>query len=195
MNILEIAKRVGSGLVRELVPGGGLLIDAVNQFLPDEKKLPQNATGINVERLIEGSLPLADRALLLKKQFDVDLSLIDERKNATTQGNETLRVMLAQDAVTPHTTRPKIALGCFWVLAYEAVGIISTWAYAVITGNYAMAQAIQDGWPFVVSVITPFVTLLWAYFGILKQENRDKLDAANNLPTRAGGIISSILKR
>jgi len=143
----------------------------------------------------ENGLRPEDKAALMIKQFDVDLSLIDERKNATTQANDTLRVMLAQDAVTPQSTRPRIALGCFWVLAYESVGIISTWAYAVITGNYAMAQAIQDGWPFVVSVITPFVTLLWAYFGILKQENRDKLDAANNLPTRAGGIISSLLKR
>jgi len=107
MNLFEIAKRVGTGLIRELVPGGGLLIDVVNEILPEGQKLPPNATGEMLETAAKG-LPPEQQAQLMLKQFDVQI-------NETTQSNETLRAMLASEAITPQSTRPRIAYGCFWV--------------------------------------------------------------------------------
>lgn len=189
MNILEIAKRVGTGLVRELVPGGGLLIDTVNEFLPEGKKLPPSATGEMLETAAKG-LPPEQQVILMLKQFDVEI-------NATTQVNETLRSMLASEAITPHSTRPKIAYGCFWVAAISTSVIVLAWSYAVLIGDQAMIQAVTNGWPFVASITAPFVTLLWAYFGILKQEQKNKLDAANGISTAGKALdkIAQIFKK
>ncbi len=183
MNIFEIAKRVGSGLIRELVPGGGLLIEAVNEILPDGQKLPTNATGDMLENAAKG-LPPEQQAELMLKQFDVQI-------NETTQANETVRTMLASEAISPQSTRPRIAYGCFWVAALSTNIIVCAWAYAVLTGDQLMIQAVTNGWPFVASITAPFVTLLWAYFGILKQEQKNKLDAANGL-THASTALEKI---
>jgi len=45
MKILDILKTVGGGLISTLVPGGGAIVELINGFLPDDKKLPSNATG------------------------------------------------------------------------------------------------------------------------------------------------------
>jgi len=57
MNLGDILKTVGSGLIKTLVPGGGLLIDAVNGFLPDDKKLPNTATGQDAQNAINTLTP------------------------------------------------------------------------------------------------------------------------------------------
>ena len=186
MNILDIAKSVGTGLIRDLVPGGALIIDAVNQFLPENNKLPANATGDRVTQTIN-SLPPDLQAQILLKQFDVQVEQIKAEAL-------TFQAMLASDAVVPQTTRPYIARGCFHVLAFCSVVVVALWAYGVAVGDAVMAQAVMGGWPFVLAVLGPFVLLLRAYFGILKDEQRNKLDASNGLPTTAGGILD-IFKR
>ena len=75
MNLGDILKTVGSGLIKTLVPGGGLLIDAVNGFLPDDKKLPNDATGEQAQSAID-SLPPEQRASVLKKEYDVKIEQI-----------------------------------------------------------------------------------------------------------------------
>jgi hypothetical protein len=71
------------------------------------------------------------------------------------------------------------------------------WAYAVGTGDTKLVKAIQDGWPFVLGVNGTLATLLLAYFGILKQEHRDRLTAANgdSTPRGVAGILSTLLKK
>ena len=100
------------------------------------------------------------------------------------------------DTKTPHTTRPYIAKGAFHVVAFVTIVVISLWAYGVAVKDEALVTAIMGGWQFVLAVIGPLVTLLWAYFGILKQEQRNKLNAATGSTTGGlSGIISNILKR
>ena len=98
MKLWDVVKSVGSAVVREVVPGGGILVDAVNEFLPDDKKLPSNATGKDIDAAVS-SLPPDQRARVMEKEFDVDLAHIR-------QSNETVRAMLEADAKAPHTTRP-----------------------------------------------------------------------------------------
>ncbi len=189
MDLLSIVKTVGAAAVRAVVPGGGLLIDAVNGLLPDDKKLPGDATGDQVRDAVS-NLPPEQRAAVMDKEFDVDITQIK-------QGNETLRTMIAADATSQHTTRPKIALGSFRVVAFTILVVIGTWAYGVLSGNDKLVTAVMDGWPFILAAIGPLVTLLWAYFGVLKQEHRQRLNAVNGASTPAGiaGILSSIVKR
>jgi hypothetical protein len=190
MKLWDIVRTVGSAALQVALPGtGSLIVGAVNEFLPQDKKLPAGATGDDIGAAI-AHLPAADQALIMEKEFEVEITQIKET-------NSTLRAMLDSDAKNPHSTRPYIAKGSFHVVAFSIISVISVWSYGVILGDSAMVKEVVGGWPFVIAVIGPLVTLLWAYFGILKQEHKNKLDAANGGSTPAGvsGILSKILNR
>ncbi|MEE8598950.1 MAG: hypothetical protein V3S69_05510 [Dehalococcoidales bacterium] len=188
MNLLSIAKKVGLGILRDVVPGGGLILQAVNELLPEDKKLPPEATGEQVKAAAE-SLPPEQRARLLEREFDVEETQIKE-------SNETLRTMLQADATSTHTTRPYIAKGAFQVVAAVVLVVTALWAYGVGSSNTAMVKTIMEGWPFVLGVIGPFIMLLRAYFGVLKQEHRQRLDAAGGTPSQGiAGALSSLLNK
>lgn len=189
MNAWGIVKAVGSGVISSVVPGGGAILKIINSFLPDEKKLPYNATGDDVGAAIH-SLPPEARASLLEKQFDVDITQIKESHN-------TARVMLEMEAKSTHSTRPKIAYQAFQVVSAISLMIVFGWMYAISTGKPMLVKSITDGWPFVAAIILPFVGWLNRYFGILKSEHKNRLDAAGGNITQEGiaGIISAALKR
>ncbi|MCP4282554.1 MAG: hypothetical protein GY776_21475, partial [Alteromonas sp.] len=105
MKLLDILGKVGGAVVRAVVPGGGLIVDVINEFLPDDKKLDSGATGSDVSNAVQ-SLPAEQRAKLLGREFDVDITQIQE-------SNATLQAMLHADTKTPQTTRPYIAKGAF----------------------------------------------------------------------------------
>lgn len=108
---------------------------------------------------------------------------------------ETTRSMLENESKSQHTTRPRIAWGCFLVLAAVSCAVVLVWAFAAVTGRTELVSAMMDGWPFVASIVLPFVTLLYGYFGILKTESRDRLNAATGVAPVAGGIIKKLFKK
>lgn len=190
MKLWDIVKTVGSAALQVALPGtGSLIVGAVNEFLPDDKKLPAGATGDDLNNAI-ASLPPEQQASVMEKEFDVSITQIKE-------SNSTVRVMLESDAKNPHSTRPYIAKGSFHVVAFVVIVTISVWAYGVLISDDGLVKTVMGGWQFILAVIGPLVTLLWAYFGVLKQEHKNKLDAANGSSTPAGiaGILSSIIKR
>lgn len=184
MKLLDILGKVGGAVVKTMVPGGGLIVDVVNEFLPDDKKLPADATGSDMQAAVD-SLPPDQRAQLLGREFDVQI-----------EQHHSLQAMLQAEQSSTHTTRPRIALGAFHLVAFVSIVSISLWAYAIAAGDSSMVEKVTGGWPFVAAVVGPFVTLLWAYFGVLKQEQRNRLNAANG--STSGGlsaIISNILRK
>ena len=190
MKLWDIIKTVGSAALQVALPGtGSLIVGAVNELLPDDKKLPAGATGDDLNNAI-ASLPPEQQASVMEKEFDVEITQIKE-------SNATLRTMLESDAKNPHSTRPKIALEAFYVVAFISILVVSMWAYAILKQDEKLVKVIVDGWPWVLAVIGPFVGWLNNYFGTLKQEHKNKLDAANGSSTPAGiaGILSSIIKR
>ena len=189
MDIWNIAKTVGAGIISAVVPGGPAIVGVINEFLPDEKKLPETATGNDAINAISG-LPPDKKASLMEKQFDVDITQI-------VQANTTIRTMLESDAKNPHSTRPYIAKHSFHVIAITTGIVILVWAYGVMSGKDALVKTVMDGWPFIVGVTGPLVTLLLSYFGVLKTENKNRLDAANGAanPSGIAGALSVLLKK
>ena len=184
MKVWDIVKAVGSTALNVALPGvGTAVVGLVNEFLPDDKKLPKDATGRDVEKAML-DLPPADRARIMEKQFDVEITDIK-------QSNETIRAMLEADAKSMHTTRPYIAKGAFQVVAFCICSIIVIWSYGVVVGDTLMVKSVTEGWPFILAVIAPLVTLLYAYFGVLKRENKDRLDAIGGRPP--GGLLGTVL--
>ena len=182
MKISDIIKSVGAGLVREVVPGGGLLLAAVNEMLPDDKQLPITATGSDLSAAV-ATLPPIERAVLLGREFDVRITEIKE-------GNSTLRTMLEADKSNPHSTRPAIAWWSFVVVAFISVVVVLVWAGGVLSKDAEVVKATMAGWPFVLTIIAPFMILLRSYFGVLKAEHSDRLNAAGGLP-----LAPSVLTR
>lgn len=189
MKIFDIIKKVGGGIISTVVPGGGAILGVINALLPSDGQLPSNATGADVSIAVAG-MPASDRLKLEAKEFDVDIAQIKE-------SHSTVRAMLESDVANPHSTRPLIALGAFYVVAFSVVVPVATWSYAVIVGDNTMVKAVMGGWQFVLALIAPLVTLLWAYFGVLKTEHKNKLDAANGSSTPSGitGLISSLISK
>lgn len=189
MKLSDILKKVGIGIIKDAIPGGSVIMQVVNELLPKDKQLGSSATGKELNEAIE-SLPPEDKAKILEKQFDVDITQIKE-------ASASLQAMLAADASSTHTTRPFIARWSFIVVSFVSVSIVSIWAYAVIDGDTALVLSVTNGWPMVVALLAPFFVLLRAYFGILGKESKHKLDAANGNPTSsiASTLISGFLSR
>lgn len=189
MKLWDILKTVGSAAITTMVPGGGLLLGVVNEFLPKDKQLPTTATGEEVNSAV-ASLPADQRAAIMDKEFDVEITHVKE-------SNKTLRTMLETEAKSPHTTRPMIALGAFRVVSFVTILVVSMWAFAIVKQDNKLVTSIVSGWPWVLVVIGPFVGWLNSYFGVLKQEQKNKLDAANGSSTPSGiaGIVSALINR
>lgn len=184
MKLLDIIKTVGSVAISNLIPGGSLIVDAVNEFLPDDKKLPADPTGDQINNAIK-ILPADKQADLLSREFDVQVKKLD-----------TLQVMLQANEQSKQTTRPKIAYQSFLVIAFSTITIVTTYAIAVVTSDEEMVAAIENSWLFILGVIGPLVTVLHAYFGVLTEESKDRFNAAQGHKVEPlKGLLSKLLNR
>lgn len=139
MQIADILKNAGESVVRNVVPGGGLLMDLIESFTGES--VDRNATG---EQLLK-SLPPE----ILLRQIDTE--------------HDTIRTMLN----APQVTRPKIALGAFHVYGVIILVVVSMWSYGVLAHKPELIAAVVDGWPWLLSLTGPLTTLLMAYFGVV----------------------------
>lgn len=188
MKLWDIVKTVGSSIISNAVPGGSLIVEGINALLPDDKQLPVDATGDQVNSAIS-SLPPEQQAQVLNKEYDVKLEQIKQSYSA-------LNTMLEANAKSTHTTRPKIAYQAFQVIAFSTISIIFAWSFAVITGNTEMVDTVERSWLFILGVITPLVTVLHAYFGVLTNESKDRLNAAQGHKVDpVGGLIGKLFNK
>ena len=182
MNAWDFVKKIGVGLVAGN-PAGAAVLGIINGFLPDDKKLSDKATGEQAEAAIEG-LSGQDRAALMSKKIDLQMTEVKE-------SNETVRAMLEHDNLNPQSTRPAIAIGCFRVVAACSLMIIAVWCVGVLKSDAAIVKAAQEGALFVTAVNAPLVTVLLVYFGVIRKEHKQRMDAANGA-TAPGGIMGAL---
>lgn len=186
MKLIDILKAVGSAAIQVAMPGtGSLLVAGINELLPVNKQLPVNPTGSDVSSAI-ASLPPEQRASVLEREFDVEIVQIE-------QSNQTLRAMLESDAANPHSTRPKIAYQAFQVVAIISLGIVAIWAIAALRGDHKTMGLVNDGYIFIGIITSPFILWLNSYFGILKTESKDRLNAVSGLPETKPNFIKSTI--
>ena len=162
------------------------MVEAVNAILPDAVQISPDMTGDVVKQKLKG-LPAGVRAEILNKEFNVELETVKQQ-------HTTIRAMLEAEAAAPHTTRPYIAKGSFIVVAFACILAVSIWAWATVAGNTVTVRHVTEGWQFILAVIGPLVTLLWSYFGVLRKEQSNRLNAANGLPT-AVNVLSKLFTR
>ena len=187
MNIKDILKKVGTSIIREAVPGGGLILDAVNFFLPDDKKLPMDATGEQAKEAIQ-SLSPEQQTLIMAKELDVE---IEETRSWTS-----IQEALAKADESGASTRPWIARLMAVIVAAAIVIFMALWGYAVATENNDTLKAISESWEIMLAVLATPTALLRAYFGMRTEEKKARYGLAiGSAPTPAIGVIGSLLKR
>lgn len=185
MDFKSILKTVGSGLIANLVPGGSAIVSVINGFLPDDKKLPENATGEQANSAIDTLSP-QDKAIVLSKQFDVEITEIREHTKVINA--------LGEVDKTGNSTRPFIALLMAWVVAFAIVGLVIMLGVAINSKDHETVKAIGDNWPLFIALLGIPGALLRAYFGMRTKEKQQKYEAITGVSAPTG-ILSSILKR
>ena len=186
MNLGDILKTVGSGLITTLTGGAApLILAGLNAVLPDDKQLPDNATGLDAQRAIDTLTP-EQRASVLSKEYDVE---IEEIRGFT----DRFKAMAEVDA-SGNTTRPQIAMMMAVCVVFTVIVTISIFSYAVVEGKELMIKSIMDGWPFLLAILGTPTALLRSYFAMRTKEKQHKYEATTGVKPQAN-LISALIGR
>ena len=180
--IFDSLKGPLAAVASTMIPGGPAILAAVNAFLPDEKKLPDTATGGDIVSAV-GSLPPEQRSSLMEKQIDLEI----EKVHSWTDIQKSLNEADASGA----STRPWIAKMMATIVAIAVLMFMVVWALAIGTGDAETLKALSDSWAMMLTVLGTPTALLRAYFGMRTKEKQARYSAASGQPM-AGGISSLI---
>jgi len=183
MDLGKILTTVGSSLLKNVIPGVGIVFDAVNAFLPEDKKLNANTTGNQAIEAIN-SLPPDQQAVVLSKQFDMEI----------VKEQEFTKVIAALGDVdkTGNSTRPEIAKMMATVTCFAITVAISVWAVAVIGNKVATLGQLKDSWPLLVAILGTPTALLRAYFAMRSKEKKARYEMTGNSSPK-GNLLTNVM--
>lgn len=165
-----------------LIPGGPVILSAVNAMLPEDEKLPEAATGQQIVDKVN-SLPADQRASLMEKQLDVDIAEITAW--------ERIQASLAVADTSGASTRPYIAMMMAWLVVIETAVIVFVLAVAIWQKDDTTLTVLQEFWPLLLALIGTPTALLRAYFGMRTNEKKARYSAATGQDL-TGGIVGLI---
>jgi len=188
MNLLSILGKVGTSILADVIPGGNTILKVVNEFLPDDSKLGDKATGTDIQDAVS-SLPAEVQAQVLTKKFDVEIAAIEGHTNVVKA--------LGDVDKTGHSTRPAIAMMMARIVAFSVVVIISFLAVAMFNKDADIITAIGDNWPLFIAILGTPTALLRSYFGMRTKEKQQKYQAVSNTAPESlfSGLINLVGKR
>ena len=170
MKLKEILKTVGPSILSVAFPAAAPAIAAVNALITGEP-LPDDCTGDQLNNAISGLSPEI-QAKMLDSEYEYKIELIKAQASAMNTANTAA-------GENYQKTRAFIAKWSFIVVGTVTVGITGAWIDAVMSGDKDVIAEIGTNWPMVVALLGPFFYFLNAYMGVLKEENRDRLNANN----------------
>lgn len=182
MNIQNILKAAGATALSVAFPAAAPAVLAmVNTFLSEEDKLPETATGAEVESKL-GKLPPDLQQTIYLKEIELDKVIVEEKYS-------TLRTMLEHDSRSQHTTRPKIAYQSFQVIGASILMVAASTCVQIVQGEVNPL----DAGTLILALTAPLAIILRAYFGILRDERASLHTVADGKP-RDFGLLSKLLK-
>lgn len=173
MKLRDILLKVGSSVIESVVPGGGLILDLVNGFLPEDRKLPKGATGAEAVTAIN-SLPPEQQGALMEKKLDVEIA--ESNNWAAIQGS------LSQADQTGNSTRPDIAIMMAQTVCFAIVSFVAIYCVAIILDRQAMIKQLNDSYLLIIALLATPTALLRAYFGMRTKEKQARYQAATGQP-------------
>lgn len=174
MKIKDILKGAAT-VAGTLNPALGAVIGVVNTFLPEEEKLPETATGSDVEAKVN-QLPPEQRASIFEKEIDLKIA----QEEGWTARYE---AMCKGDG---QSTRPWIAKQMTRVLSFEIMAF-TVWAFM-----YPDQMNNPVLWTVFGTLTGVPATILLNYFGNLRKEQGQRMSAMTG--QQPLGMIGNILK-
>ena len=176
--ILGAAANAATVLAPQLSPAVSIL----NAFLPDDKKLPLNATGRDVAAAYDGLPP--DQQQQIDARARVELAHIEA-------GVDRLQAMVSVESVGSNT-RPQIAHMMGWTVVLAVVVMMTMWARAVWTQDVESLAQLAGSWELMLAILATPAALLRAYFGMRTREKQTRYAAALGQDVSGPGLLGSI---
>ena len=183
MNIGKILAEVGGSIISNVIPGAGIVIDAINAFLPDDKKLSADATGQQAGTAIN-SLPPSEQVTVLSKQLDVEIIEAQEYTKVISA--------LAEVDKAGSSTRPIIAKMMAQVVCFAVIVFSSALTIAIFKDAAETIKQLSDTWPLMLAILATPTALLRAYFGMRTKEKKARYNIGNG-QSQSSGILSDII--
>ncbi len=158
-----------------LIPGGPVILAAVNAILPDDKKLPETATGNDIADAVN-ALPPEQRASLMSKEIDLQIAQEEgwtARYKAMTEGDG-------------QSTRPRIALMMAQVTCFVILLFAAAIAVQILTEGLDSLAESAGAWTVFATLLGIPSGVLAKYFGELRKEQQSRLGSA------PGGLLGNL---
>ncbi len=182
MDLASVLKKAGSAVISSVVPGGGLIVDLINEFLPDNKKLPSTATGTDAQSAIDGLTPEL-RLKLMTRELDVQI--------ANTNAWANVQQFLAMADSSGNSTRPTIANRMSWLVVLQVCSLTFAVLYAAVTKDTTVLDTLSNSWEMITASMGIPTAVLLQYFG---KRTKEKLERYNLAMGNATSPFASTIK-
>jgi hypothetical protein len=187
MKISEILRK-GAGIGASLFPQLNAVLTVVNAILPNDKQLPLDSTGADIEAEIY-SIPEDQRKAILETEIELEKTSIIEH-------TKVFQALVDAEKIGS-TNRPHVVLVFTYVTAIVSLSIVFICAYAVITKDKEIIESFGMLWPVFFAVLTCLVSIPQRYFGARTKEKLARQNAAIGVlePEKKGlrNIIKDLL--
>lgn len=182
-DIFNAVKGPLASVAASLIPGGPLILGAVNALLPDDKKLPETATGQQIANAVESLTP-EQRASLMEKRIDLQIA----REEGAT---ERYKAMAASDG---QETRARIVNRAMTTLMAISAVFVAATAWVYVEQGAEAAFSVEMAGVFI-TVSGTFAYVIRAYFGDLRSEAKSRHQVVDAKPQPLGVLASLISSR
>lgn len=173
MDLKSILMKAGGAVLSSVIPGGGLIVDLINSFLPSDTQVPKNATGTQAISAIQ-QLPPDKQAEVFTKELDVEIEEI--------RGFVQVQQALSEADASGASTRPYIAKLMAYCVCFVTWVFSVMWILAISYDNTTTIRALTDSWPLMLTVLGTPTALLRAYFGMRTKEKKSRYHIASGQP-------------
>ena len=165
------------GVASTLIPGGPVILGAINAMLPDDKKLPPTTTGAQMHQAVTDLTP-ESRASLMEKELDVEIAEINAWAD--------IQDSMAKADAAGASTRPRIAVMMAQVVVFTVLAFVSVWVVAIYQEDLKTLEMINNSWGTILAVIATPTALLRSYFGMRTKEKQSRYAMASGTPATTG---------
>lgn len=189
MKLKDFLVGAGTAVLSSMPPYGPVALAAINGLMPAGKGLDPMATADAALKAI-GALPTDKQITLHELDLQHQSEMMSYRASAMNAANSSVNENYQK-------TRAYIAKQVFHILAFTVISVCSLLIISVLKGDFESLSAMGEI-TFTVGVVTgPLMLILQTYMGVLKSENRDRLNTSIGRPALGLGaaLISSMRKK